>query len=489
MLSTSASGDIYPDWAYGGQLEANANGTRLVSVNNQGMLEVYDLDPGSGQISNRRAVHEGLSTWDASQQAWIGRSYYGASFSANGQLLYVSGDGSLFQYDLTAGGPLAIAASEIQLFATYDPSRQIGGLQRAPNGRIYAAQLGQGALAAVQQPNVLGTACAFAQNVLPLNGGFSRYSLPSRVVTFDTFDPAVDLGPDTLICPGTSLTLTINSSDPMVWSTGDTTTSVTVQNAGTYWVAVSTGCGMERDTIVVGLHDVPEVGIIPPYQLCPGQTVQGTTTGDPQFLYWNTGEQGATVLPSEDGLLTVSLDHVCGTAVDSAWIKIVPVPVNDLPSLFETCLEPVIITLNDSAIVDVIWSHGAHGASVALIDPGTYTALVMDTGSCQTAFSFTITENCPTLAFVPNSFTPNGDGINDSFGPVLSDRITEHSFTILDRWGQELFQSDARDRAWNGPNEFGPEASFVYVWELSYTWNDKGIARHRRERGHVTLVR
>lgn len=70
------------------------------------------------------------------------------------------------------------------------------------------------------------------------------------------------------------------------------------------------------------------------------------------------------------------------------------------------------------------------------------------------------------VIYVPNAFTPNGDGLNDSFGGV-GEGITDYTMQIFDRWGNMLFESNSIDIQWDGnyKNEVVPTG--VYVFKLS----------------------
>lgn len=71
---------------------------------------------------------------------------------------------------------------------------------------------------------------------------------------------------------------------------------------------------------------------------------------------------------------------------------------------------------------------------------------------------------CECHAWVPNAFTPNGDGLNDGFKPVLNCAVTHYRFTIYNRWGQRIFSS-------NDPNEAFETQNLPvgqYLWTLSY---------------------
>lgn len=92
----------------------------------------------------------------------------------------------------------------------------------------------------------------------------------------------------------------------------------------------------------------------------------------------------------------------------------------------------------------------------------------------------------PGTLFFPNAFTPDGDGINDDFGPVQSSVIEFH-ITIFDRWGHVVYDSDDINHRWNGTVNGGdPATSGVYV----YKYRAKGHYYEANEKyGFVTLLR
>ena len=91
--------------------------------------------------------------------------------------------------------------------------------------------------------------------------------------------------------------------------------------------------------------------------------------------------------------------------------------------------------------------------------------------------------------YIPNAFTPDGDGINETFRPIIAGMDPKYyHFYIFDRWGQPLFETADESAAWSGNfsnNDPVPEG--VYVWKLV------GKDRYSGDRidriGHVTLVR
>jgi gliding motility-associated-like protein len=65
--------------------------------------------------------------------------------------------------------------------------------------------------------------------------------------------------------------------------------------------------------------------------------------------------------------------------------------------------------------------------------------------------------------YIPNSFTPNGDGLNDTFG-IAGEAIKEFNMEIYNRWGQKIFESDNANLRWDGTflGEKVPEGAYVY---------------------------
>jgi gliding motility-associated-like protein len=89
--------------------------------------------------------------------------------------------------------------------------------------------------------------------------------------------------------------------------------------------------------------------------------------------------------------------------------------------------------------------------------------------------------------FLPNVFTPNGDGANDDlelFGPKAG--IVNLSFSVFDRWGEKVFESNDPNFKWDGTYRDVMEKPGVFVYHLDITFND-GTSAHNR--GSVTLLR
>jgi len=89
----------------------------------------------------------------------------------------------------------------------------------------------------------------------------------------------------------------------------------------------------------------------------------------------------------------------------------------------------------------------------------------------------------PTSIFIPSAFTPNDDGINDSFG-VKGEGIQNFRMLIYNRWGEVIYSSTNPGEHWDGKYNNEPVENGVYVYEVFA----KGFGKHPKT-GSVTLLR
>lgn len=93
--------------------------------------------------------------------------------------------------------------------------------------------------------------------------------------------------------------------------------------------------------------------------------------------------------------------------------------------------------------------------------------------------------------YVPNAFTPNGDGINDVFQPK-GFGITKYELNIFDRWGEKVFSSKAIEEGWNGTKQAKHDVKYGVIEEGSYSWiiNVTNVSGKAHElKGHVILMK
>jgi gliding motility-associated-like protein len=109
------------------------------------------------------------------------------------------------------------------------------------------------------------------------------------------------------------------------------------------------------------------------------------------------------------------------------------------------------------------------------------------TDSVYVVVSEEILYNC---LYIPNAFTPNNDGRNDTFKPVSKCNLSFYRMFIYNRWGEKLFESDDVNNGWDGKRNGVPSPGDVYVYKIVYKAEGAPEADDEQvETGTVTIVK
>lgn len=231
-------------------------------------------------------------------------------------------------------------------------------------------------------------------------------------------------------------------------------------------------CGDEQTTTIEVIPDI-ELGV--DTSVCEIDSnfviqVKSDTTG-----YWSgIGVDSLGVFSPEDagpGNHIVSFSNVACS--DEREIQVYEFPEVEFPAL-EACegQESVVIYL-DSIYEAYLWYDGSTSVKKEIKKPGNY-SLTVKNGECERDFTFTVLNSCTPEVYYPNSFSPNGDGLNDSFFPTLV-AVDESNINlkVYNRWGMLLHNSTSKDDPWLGTNLDGDAVQQgMYVFTFEYgSWN------------------
>ena len=138
-----------------------------------------------------------------------------------------------------------------------------------------------------------------------------------------------------------------------------------------------------------------------------------------------------------------------------------------------------------------IWSTGETTPNISIDGPGAYAVTVSNECGEATDEIMVLEEETQTdcIFKVPNVFTPNQDGLNDEFGPLTECCMQSYEFTIYNRWGRLIFQSNEVHQKWDGTFEGGLAPSDVYIWQITRTYIITGEEKTTTEAGDITLIR
>lgn len=153
------------------------------------------------------------------------------------------------------------------------------------------------------------------------------------------------------------------------------------------------------------------------------------------------------------------------------------------------------ICLGDSLKLDAttpngiyLWNTGSQEASITVRETGTYVATVSN-GCVTQAFAYVVgVSACQCYVDVPNVFTPNGDGKNDTFKMVGSSEIARFELKVFNRWGALVYNSNSIDPPWSGRINGEPNAG-VYFWIVDVQCISNRTIIDNTLKGWVSLVR
>ena len=215
-------------------------------------------------------------------------------------------------------------------------------------------------------------------------------------VTLNIYPPAnVTIGPDTSICPKVGYVLNPGSGfQAYLWSTGDTTSTLRVDTAGSYSVQVTDGNGcQDSDTVDVDLYLSPQVFLGNDTTLCNGDSLLLDAGADFLAYLWSVGGTTQTHVVSTGGLTWVEVTDT-NSCVERDSINIGIQFVSD-PNLRSVgpptiCRDDTLRLLTDTGFSSYTWSTGSSFFYTDVDTAGDYFVTVSDTAGCERSDSISV---------------------------------------------------------------------------------------------------
>ena len=291
--------------------------------------------------------------------------------------------------------------------------------------------------------------------------------------------PSFSLGPDTLLCPKEIFTLNarLTGASAFDWSTGGTDSLIRISTSGTYWVFVTyNGACQVTDTVLVkyrgdrplDFHDTA---------ICQGSTLNlnadfGTGTYNwssvpPQRDDQNqTGQSTYFVYKAGTYAVAASVGHCVYKDTltvrfdDSLKVKMIT----------DTTLcngEEFLLQVPGNADT-LIWQDSSFSAAYRVTQPGIYTVIAANGCGRDTLKATIEMVPCTCQLNMPNAFTPDGDGHNDTFRPLHACEISDFQMAVYDRYGELVFRSSNTDIGWDGRFHGRQVSPGTFVWMVHY---------------------
>ncbi len=151
----------------------------------------------------------------------------------------------------------------------------------------------------------------------------------------------------------------------------------------------------------------------------------------------------------------------------------------------------VLRAVKDSAGTKLLWSDGSVNPEITITLSGVYWVRLKNNCIVHTDTINVKSLDCTVKAYIPNAFSPNGDGVNDVFYPFIYaiQPVTFYKFDVFDKWGNHVFLSENMTDKWDGKYQDHDCDPGIYAWQLQFKVNQSGVDVPYLYSGDVTLVK
>lgn len=306
--------------------------------------------------------------------------------------------------------------------------------------------------------------------------------------------PKPDLGPDTLICSKEKYLIDVNNKafTRYKWSNGDTTTSLSIAKTDTIILkAEGFGCSVS-DTVSVYfinceigmdglcLHDTTVFEVYDPkmdsvlWELGDGSTQRGN-----QIKHKYLHESNYSVVAN-----FYAFSHHTTKQITASIIKL----SNPIDSSKINQCAGVIFKIDDyNPDYSYTWNTGIKGPEIQFDSSGIY-IIQIKSKTCELLDSVRVELiDCSCSILIPNAFTPDKNGLNETFRPLVYCPINKYSMQIFNRWGQLIYETTDAFDTWDGTYNGTICESGVYFYIIQYSSQISG--RQSPLKGTVNLIR
>ncbi len=362
-------------------------------------------------------------------------------------------------------------------------------------------------------------------------GNYDNHSIKNVVIYTNV--PSFDAGTDKRICAGQTVEIgsQANTDYTYQWSPAEGLNSSTIANptvdipnttnadiTRTYYVQTSlsdsSGC-TSTDSVAVTISTLfpPSVSIAASAsRICGNSPVTFTATaiagGDSPLYQWlvNGNEAGINsdtftinTLSNGDTVSCLLTNKESCAAVNSAVSNAISLPRFSLPTVDAGAFVSIdygsdfqLNAVTTGTINNVVWSPASGLSNNRILNPVAspvattlYTVSVQSKDACLASDTVTVKVISKGVV-IPTAFTPDNDGKNEVFKPIVLGTAIDYLFVVFNRWGQKLFESKIAGKGWDGAFNGQLQSAGTYIWTLSCTLDTN---QQIQKKGTVVLIR
>lgn len=298
--------------------------------------------------------------------------------------------------------------------------------------------------------------------------------------------PEVELGNDTTLCEGKSLSLYIAPSDgTYLWNTGNTSNTINAAKTGTYWVKVSKSFCLKTDTLHLTVKPYPIIALPNDTVICAGTSFVLSPSSNTSYKYkWQNGDTSKSFKVTTAGTYSVMAKNDICALSDTIKISMLNTPAINLMDTFLCKNAKLLLDLKLGPEDQVVWQDQSIKPTYLVTTPGVYA--VRASNKCGIDYKqITVTEKLCELV-MPTAFTPNHDGRNDVFRVKYPELVKSLHLSIYNRMGQRIFETSDPFKGWDGTINGMPQPMGNYIYNLTYT----DVENNKQSlKGYLVMVR
>jgi gliding motility-associated-like protein len=367
----------------------------------------------------------------------------------------------------------------------------------------------------LSSPNFATYQWSNGQQTQNINVGPGTYWLTATnsngCIATDTFtveqwpNPVMNILGNTFICAGYTTELSVSTAfTNYQWSNGQQTQNINV-GPGTYWLNTTdaNGC-VANDTVTVVESPNPVISILGNTYVCTGQQVFFEANPGFTSYQWTNGQNTAAVYLGA-GTYSLTVTDSLGCQASQEVTVIESSPTAEITSSIAQAYTNGPIQLQSTstpglfALTSWYWDFDDGSFSnlenplYTFAEAGIYsvTMVVTDELGCTDTASYIIEFDPDFVFYIPNSFTPDGDRINQIFLPVFSGGIdaANYQMLIFNRWGEIIFESQDPTIGWDASFSLNgnPCQAGTYTYVVSF--KVPSLSEQKTISGHVNLIR
>ncbi len=220
-----------------------------------------------------------------------------------------------------------------------------------------------------------------------------------------------------------------------------------------------------------------------------GQINLNVEGGDSNYDFqWNNGQTSQNLTDVPAGVYTVTISDTNGCETENSVIVFEPTPLQVQGFVTSERCEGdedgtiELIPLGGISPYRFEWLHGSDQGHIENLAPGNYQVLVIDANECSVMESFDVATADEDCISIPTVFSPNGDGINDTW--ILRNMdLSNARIKVFNKWGLEVFSAVGYARPWDGTHNGSLVPSGTYYYILDPANGDSPM------NGSITLIR